>query len=332
MKYRNVRNNIILKQGGQIPKYQEGGELRKKVIEKYRLNHPELASVPDDALYNIATTQAATEYANEDETSDQLSALTAQNQTSYDTMLQSAGLTQDEVDAKKADLTARGVISNTTSTTTDTTTTSSPSFTDKFAAGNAAMTNSKLGSALGSAGMTDMIGGAAKAASKALDAVDNALMGDKNFGAQSAAIDQLADGAANAAIDIGSKFGPMGAAFGAAAAGAIKTANFISKAGGQTVQGFDVNINSSGYNDLGHMESSSSRDFGAFIGLGGLNRGKMQAKLARRNEQARMALNAAEIADDQKFEQEARSNSVENTLMNNQIALAGGLQTNLLGA
>ena len=116
-----------------------------------------------------------------------------------------------------------------------------------------------------------------------------------------------------------------------AAAGALKTANFLTKAGGQTVQGFDVDIASSGYGDIGHMESSSSRDFGAMIGLGGLNQGKMQAKLAKRNQQAMMAMNAANIANEQSFEQEARMNSVQNTIMNNQIALAGGMDTSLLG-
>ena len=116
-----------------------------------------------------------------------------------------------------------------------------------------------------------------------------------------------------------------------AAAAALEGANFLTKAGGQTVQGFDVDINSSGYGDLGHMESSSSRDFGAMIGLGGLNQGKMQAKLAKRNQQAMMAMNAANIANEQSFEQEARMNSVQNTIMNNQIALSGGLETSLLG-
>lgn len=115
------------------------------------------------------------------------------------------------------------------------------------------------------------------------------------------------------------------------AGAALEGANFLTKAGGQTVQGFDVDINSSGYGDLGHMESSSSRDFGAMIGLGGLNQGKMQAKLAKRNQQAMMAMNAANIANEQSFEQEARMNSVQNTIMNNQIALAGGMDTSLLG-
>jgi hypothetical protein len=116
-----------------------------------------------------------------------------------------------------------------------------------------------------------------------------------------------------------------------AAAAALEGANFLTKAGGQTVQGFDVDINSSGYGDMGHMESSSSRDFGAMIGLGGLNQKKMQAKLAKRNQQALMAMNAANIANEQSFEQEARANSIQNTITNNQIALAGGLDTSLLG-
>lgn len=116
-----------------------------------------------------------------------------------------------------------------------------------------------------------------------------------------------------------------------AAGAALEGANFLTKAGGQTVQGFDVDINSSGYGQIGHMASSSSRDFGAMIGLGGLNRGKMQAKLAKRNQQALMAMNAANIAEEQSFEQEARMNSIQNTIMNNQMALSGGLETNLLG-
>jgi hypothetical protein len=97
----------------------------------------------------------------------------------------------------------------------------------------------------------------------AIDIVDNALVGDKNFGAQSEAIDGAVDMASEALMKSGNPYA-MGAAL------ALKGANFLTKAGGQTVQGFDVDINSSGYGDLGHMESSSSRDFGAMIGLGGI--------------------------------------------------------------
>ena len=159
---------------------------------------------------------------------------------------------------------------------------------------------------------------------QAVNAIDDLAMGDKNFGAQSQAIDDAVHGVSGALMKSGNPY--------AMAAGAVlEGANFLTKAGGQTVQGFDVDINSSGYGDLGHMESSSSRDFGAMIGLGGLNQGKMQAKLAKRNQQAMMAMNAANIANEQSFEQEARMNSVQNTIMNNQIALAGGMDTSLLG-
>lgn len=160
---------------------------------------------------------------------------------------------------------------------------------------------------------------------QAVNAIDDLAMGDKNFGAQSQAIDDAVHGISGALAKTGNPYCVL-------AAGALEGANFLTKAGGQTVQGFDVDINSSGYGDMGHMESSSSRDFGALIGLGGIfNKGKMQAKLAKRNQQAMMAMNAANIANEQSFEQEARMNSVQNTIMNNQMALAGGLDTSLLG-
>ena len=160
---------------------------------------------------------------------------------------------------------------------------------------------------------------------QAVNALDDLTMGDKNFGAQSQAIDDAVHGVSGALMKSGNPYAM-------AAGAALEGANFLTKAGGQTVQGFDVDINSSGYGDLGHMESSSSRDFGAMIGLGGIfNRGKMQAKLAKRNQQAQMAMIAANIANEQSFEQEARANSIQNTIMNNQIALSGGLETSLLG-
>lgn len=150
-------------------------------------------------------------------------------------------------------------------------------------------------------------------------------MGNKNFGAQSQAIDAAVDGVSNMLENTGNPYAIM-------ASKAIQGANFLTKAGGQTVQGFDVDINSSGYGQIGHMESSSSRDFGAMIGLGGVfGQKSLQRKLQKRNQQALMAMNAANIAEDQAFEQEARMNSIQNTIMNNQMALAGGLDTSLLG-
>lgn len=160
---------------------------------------------------------------------------------------------------------------------------------------------------------------------KALDTLDNGLMGDKNFGAQSAAIDSAVNGASDALIKSGNPY--------AAAAGiALKGANFLTKAGGQTTEGYDVNIDNSGYGNLAHQDASSSRDFATVLGLGGLNSAKQDAKLARRNEQAQMAMKAANISDDIKFEQEARMNSVDDVLRQNQIALAGGLDSSLLAA
>lgn len=165
----------------------------------------------------------------------------------------------------------------------------------------------------------------AGAATMAMSAVDKFAMGDKNFGAQSEAIDAGVHGISKTLMSSGNPYAML-------AAGVLEGANFLTKAGGDTVQGFDVDIKSSGYGNLGHMESKSSRNWGAALGpLGSFfANGNTEAKLAKRNEQARMALTAAEISTDQSFEQEARMNNVENTIMNNQIALAGGLETNLL--
>lgn len=171
------------------------------------------------------------------------------------------------------------------------------------------------------------VGGVAAAAiSGASQVADQMMMGDKNFGAQSEAIDTAVHGVSGALMKSGNPYAMIAGA-------ALEGANFLTKAGGQTVQGFDVDIKSSGYDsNMGHMESSSSRDFGAMIGLGGLfGQGRLKDKLAKRNAQAKMAMNAANIAEEQAFEQEARANSIQNTIMNNNIALSGGLDTSLLG-
>ena len=164
------------------------------------------------------------------------------------------------------------------------------------------------------AGLAGTIGGAGV---MAVNAVDQLAMGDKNFGSQSEAIDGAVHTVSGALMKSGNVWAMTAGA-------ALEGVNFLTKAGGQTVQGFDVDIDSSGYGNIGHMESSSSRSW--------VSHRKLQDKLSRRNEQVRTALAAAQISEDQKFESEARMNSVENTIMNNQIALAGGLQTNLLGS
>ena len=161
----------------------------------------------------------------------------------------------------------------------------------------------------------EMIGDVASAG---LDAVDQATMGDKNFNAESQALDAAADGAAKMA----SKFGPWGLL----AAGIIKTVNFGSKALGGSVEGYDVGDLGSGYaSNLGHMEQQSGR-------LKDRLSGKTARDLKRRNEQAQWALKAKDVVDDVKFEQEARMNSVNNVIERNQIALSGGINTGLLAA
>lgn len=174
-----------------------------------------------------------------------------------------------------------------------------------------------------SAQQESALGYGAQIGVKAVEAIDDALMGDKNFGAQSAAIDSAVHGVSGALMKSGNPYAM-------AAGAALEGANFLTKAGGQTVEGFDVDINNAGYGNLGHMESSSSRDFGAMIGLGGLNTKSMERKLAQRNEQAQMALTAAAISNDTSYEQEARSNAKENVLRQNQVALAGGIDSSLL--
>lgn len=194
----------------------------------------------------------------------------------------------------------------------------------KFKEGFGGTADGTLGSAINNFKDGNWKTGLVDTAVAGVKAVDNLAMGDKNFGAQSEAIDSAVHAASGALLKSGNPYAMIAGA-------ALEGANFLTKAGGQTVQGFDVDINSSGYGQIGHMASSSSRDFGAMIGLGGLNQGKMQAKLAKRNQQAQMAMTAANIAENQAFEQEARANSIQNTIMNNNIALAGGLDTSLLG-
>ena len=194
-----------------------------------------------------------------------------------------------------------------------------------FASGFGGKMNGTLGSAIGNFASGNWKSGLGDMAVGAMKAVDNMLMGDKNFGAQSEAIDTAVHGVSSALMSSGNPYAM-------AAGAALEGANFLTKATGQTVQGFDVDINSSGYGQMGHMSSSSSRDFLGMIGLGGIfNKGKMDRKLAKRNEQMQMAMQAANVANEQKFEQEARANSIQNTVTNNQIALAGGIDTSLLG-
>ena len=154
-------------------------------------------------------------------------------------------------------------------------------------------------------------------ANASLDAVEGVTMGDKNQSAQSQAIDAGVRGTSEALIKTGNPYALL-------AAGILETTNFATKAGGKNIPGHHVDIENSGYGNLGHQESEAGRiwDLGRTT----------DRKLAKRNEQARMALAAAEISGEQKFEQEARANSVDNVIQQNQIALAGGIDTSLLSA
>lgn len=106
---------------------------------------------------------------------------------------------------------------------------------------------------------------------------------------------------------------------------ALEGLNFATKAAGKNVQGYNVDINNSGYGNLGYQDSEAGRVWDTWSGT-------TSRKLAKRNEQARMALAAADISQSQQFQQEARANSVTNILQQNQIALAGGIDTSLLGS
>ncbi len=150
----------------------------------------------------------------------------------------------------------------------------------------------------------------------ALGVADEALMGDKKFNEQSQAMDDAANGLANVA----SQFGPWGQA----AAMAIRAANFADKAAGQTVPGYDVNIESSGFSGVNsHGDTASLR----------LTQSRNVDKmLGRQQQQVQMALAAAQLDKDNSLQQEARGASVQDIINRNQIALAGGLGTTTLGA
>lgn len=252
----------------------------------------------------------------EAESPEDLQKLMDQSQQNLSNIMQEEGITSEQLAQKKQDLANRGLISEVTPQSNSTPGNVAPGANNAPDVGGGGL----------SADGSKRLGIAAKVGVGAMNVVDNLAMGDKNFGAQSQAIDSAVHGVSGALMSSGNPYAMIAGA-------AIEGANFLTKAGGRTVQGYDVNIENSGYGTLGHMESSSSRDWGAMIGLGGLfNRGAMERKLAKRNEQARMAMKAAEISDDIKFEQEARMNAVDNVLRNNQIALSGGVDLNLLGS
>lgn len=153
------------------------------------------------------------------------------------------------------------------------------------------------------------------AANKVLDHVEDKLMGDKNFNQNSELIDNSVRTASKALM----KAGPWGLL----AAGVLESANFIDKAVGKTVQGFDVGEIGPGFNGIETSQSSTS--------WRGTQSKRMKRELARRAESVNMALTANEITEEEEFQMTARLNSRDNVLNANRMALAGGLNTQSLG-
>lgn len=182
------------------------------------------------------------------------------------------------------------------------------------ALGNYAASNGgSLSGALSNGSVTGAIGQFANAA---IDKLDNAVMGDKTFDAQSEAVD---DAVRMASQELSKKWPPWGLL----AAGVVEGLNFADKAVGKTVQGYEVGNAGSGFGGIEtHQDSLSYR---------GTQTGKMRRNLARRQEQVNMALAASSISAEETFQLQARANSVQNTMDANRIALAGGIDTGLLG-
>lgn len=163
----------------------------------------------------------------------------------------------------------------------------------------------------------NIMGKAADIGRGAITAVSDSLLQDKNFDAQSQAI----DAAANAASEIASQFGPWGKVAGLA----ITALNEGTKMFGQNVQGYNVNVDNSGYaQSMMSQESKANRIW--------TSQREIDRQLQAKNRKLSMALHAQDISEDIKFEQTARANSIDNVIRNNQIALAGGLETAALAA
>lgn len=152
-------------------------------------------------------------------------------------------------------------------------------------------------------------------ANKALDTLEDGLMGDKNFNQNSEAVDNAVRAMSKKAM----KFGPWGLL----AAGILESANFIDKAAGKTVQGFEVGEVGSGFNGIETDQASAS--------YRGSQAKRMKQELAKRAESVNMALTANQINEDEQFQATARMNSIDNVLNANRMALAGGIDTSLLG-
>lgn len=177
----------------------------------------------------------------------------------------------------------------------------------------AAQNGGSLKGMMNSGAVTGAIGSVANAA---LDKIEGAVMGDKTFDAQSEAID---DTVRMASQELSKRWAPWGLL----AAGVIETLNFADKAAGKSVQGFETGDAGSGFQGIDTTQDTMS--------YRGSQTGKMKRDLMRRNQQMNMALAASNINENEKFQMTSRMNSINNVMEANRIALAGGIDTSLLG-
>lgn len=347
-------DKIRLRTGGKIPKLIDGNRLvqlaqkNKSMITQFRQNHAtDLTGLEsDENIMNMILSQPI------DDSEDEIRHFESLEQIAEKTkkLKGDSGLSDLELNARKLDLANRDLMKDPaldpiTDTTQNSTTAETPTGSSKgkdfgLAALNAldytAQTATGLfGGRMGVAGyegMRDSITGAIEsgdvaggvvgalggAQTIATSIADQQLLQGKNFSAGSQAADQLVHGASSALMSSGNPYCVLAGA-------AIEGVNFLSKAGGSTTEGFDVDINNSGYGTLNHQDAQSNRNFFS------INSSKIKNQLKKRNDQVMLALSAAELSNDMAFQQEARMNNIQNTIQNNQIALAGGLETSTLG-
>lgn len=159
------------------------------------------------------------------------------------------------------------------------------------------------------------MGAASDVTRTASNLITNAIIGGKDFGAQNTVIDAGIDALGEVAGQFG-PWGKLGQAF-------LSMGKDASNLFGQTVADQSVSGLASGYGNTGDIKGQSFKLW---------QRSKVENMLNRNNAKAQLALRAADISADQQFQQQARTNSISNTIQNNQIALSGGINSSLLAA
>lgn len=162
-----------------------------------------------------------------------------------------------------------------------------------------------------------VVGKAASVVNSVVGTADKLMTQDLKMDETSNMIDAGVDTVSNGLMASGNPYAM-------AAAAALKAVNFADKAFGSKVEGFHVNLDTNSYGSgLGHFEESSGRSW---------QRGAQERKNERRNAQAEMAMKAKNLVEDAKFEQKARQASLNDVMLANQLALAGGVDTSILAA